>query len=285
MLTAAVRDLHAAAPGQFQTDVRTSCPGLVGEQPAPHAAARGRGGRGSDRHALPADPPEQPAALPFHPRLSVQYLEERLGVRIPVTAVPGGHPPVRRGKASSVPGWRGRAYRSASGSWWPAGKRDFTAKWWDPARFQTVVDHFRGRIAFVQCGEAGHWHPPLEGVINLRRQDRPAPVRAADAPRRRRPLPRHLRHAPRRRRRGEARAGPRTGPAWSSPAAASRPTGRPIRTTSSSARAECSPAAPTAAAGGRAASSSATATRRTAATSAKAGPDYPPTAYRRRACT
>jgi hypothetical protein len=30
-----------------------------------------------------------------------------------------------------------------------------------------VVDHFRGRIHFVQCGEAGHWHPPLQGVINL----------------------------------------------------------------------------------------------------------------------
>ena len=28
MLTAAVRDLHAAAPGQFQTDVRTSAPAL-----------------------------------------------------------------------------------------------------------------------------------------------------------------------------------------------------------------------------------------------------------------
>jgi hypothetical protein len=28
MLTAAVRDLHRAHPGEFLTDVRTSCPGL-----------------------------------------------------------------------------------------------------------------------------------------------------------------------------------------------------------------------------------------------------------------
>ena len=53
-----------------------------------------------------------------------------------------------------------------------AGKYDFTAKWWDPARFQEVVDHFAGRIQFVQCGEAGHWHPKLRGVIDLVGQDR-----------------------------------------------------------------------------------------------------------------
>ena len=47
------------------------------------------------------------------------------------------------------------------------GKYDFTAKWWDPASFQAVVDHFRDRITFVQCGEAGHWHPRLTGVMDL----------------------------------------------------------------------------------------------------------------------
>jgi hypothetical protein len=34
------------------------------------------------------------------------------------------------------------------------GKTDFTAKWWGPDRAQAVVDHFQGRIQFVQCGEA-----------------------------------------------------------------------------------------------------------------------------------
>ena len=47
------------------------------------------------------------------------------------------------------------------------GKYDFTAKWWDPDSFQAVVDHFRGRLTFVQCGEAGHWHPRLRGAIDL----------------------------------------------------------------------------------------------------------------------
>ncbi len=47
------------------------------------------------------------------------------------------------------------------------GKRDFTIKWWSHERFQEVVDYFRGRIRFVQVGEGGHEHKPLNGVINL----------------------------------------------------------------------------------------------------------------------
>ena len=48
------------------------------------------------------------------------------------------------------------------------GKYDFTAKWWEHARWQTVVDAFAGRILFVQVGEQGHHHPPLRGVLDLR---------------------------------------------------------------------------------------------------------------------
>jgi ADP-heptose:LPS heptosyltransferase len=49
------------------------------------------------------------------------------------------------------------------------GKQDFTAKWWDPERCQQVVDHFRDRILFVQCGASGnnHTHKSLNGVIDL----------------------------------------------------------------------------------------------------------------------
>jgi ADP-heptose:LPS heptosyltransferase len=51
------------------------------------------------------------------------------------------------------------------------GKKDFTVKWWLPEHWQAVVDHFRGRIQFVQVGAADdpwHWHPDLRGVIDLR---------------------------------------------------------------------------------------------------------------------
>lgn len=48
------------------------------------------------------------------------------------------------------------------------GKPDFTIKWWSPERFQAVVDHFKGKILFVQAGDADHHHPPLHGAIDLR---------------------------------------------------------------------------------------------------------------------
>jgi ADP-heptose:LPS heptosyltransferase len=48
------------------------------------------------------------------------------------------------------------------------GKFDMTVKWWHIRRWQAVVDHFRGRIQFVQVGLEGHYHPPLKGVMDLR---------------------------------------------------------------------------------------------------------------------
>ena len=46
-------------------------------------------------------------------------------------------------------------------------KYDFTAKAWNPSYYQKVVDHFKDKITFVQIGEKGHFHPPLNNVINL----------------------------------------------------------------------------------------------------------------------
>ncbi len=47
------------------------------------------------------------------------------------------------------------------------GKFDFTTKWWNPFRYQEIVDHFKGKILFVQCGEKHHFHSPLKNTINL----------------------------------------------------------------------------------------------------------------------
>ena len=41
-------------------------------------------------------------------------------------------------------------------------------KWWDIVRWQQVVDHFRGKILFVQVGDTSHNHRPLRGVLDLR---------------------------------------------------------------------------------------------------------------------
>ena len=47
-------------------------------------------------------------------------------------------------------------------------KNDFTAKAWPIEHYQDVVNQTRGRIQWVQIGEAGHNHPKLDGVMDLR---------------------------------------------------------------------------------------------------------------------
>ena len=164
MLTAAVRDLHAACPGQFLTDVRTSADGLWLHNP--HITRLEE--RESGVHVLDMHYPliHQSNQRPYHFLHGYpQFLEEQLGVRVPVTRFHGDVYMAEDEKRQPLPAEWGLPEQ-----YWivvAGGKYDFTAKWWDPASYQAVVDHFRDKIHFVQCGEAGHWHQPLHGVANL----------------------------------------------------------------------------------------------------------------------
>lgn len=169
MLTAAVRDLHRCHPGEFVTDVRTACPDLWLHNPL--------------LTPLDEQDPDVTVIDCHYPLIHrsnqeprhfldgfVEYLNEQLGLRIRVTAFKGDlyisqaekdwFASVESQEGSAQPFWL-----FASG-----GKFDFTAKWWDPARYQQVIDHFRGRIQFVQVGEDHHHHPALDGVVDLRGQ-------------------------------------------------------------------------------------------------------------------
>ncbi len=165
MLTAAVRDLHRAHPRRFVTDVRTTAPELWDHNPCiTRLDECDPAVRVIDMH-YPLIHASNHA--PYHfIHGYVQYLEQQLGLEIPVTEFCGDIHLSRREKSwmSQVAetGFRGNFWIMMAG-----GKFDFTAKWWDPANYQRVVDHFHGRIQFVQCGEAGHWHPPLKRVLNL----------------------------------------------------------------------------------------------------------------------
>jgi ADP-heptose:LPS heptosyltransferase len=167
MMTAAVRDLHRCHPGEFQTDVRTACPDLWANNPhlTPLAEA--------EAEVLDCDYPlinrcdETPChcldALP-------EFLNERLGLKIRVTAYRGDiHLSTQeRGWSSQV-----RELTRRDLPFWivaAGGKYDLPIKWWESRRYQQVVDHFRGRIQFVQVGNRGHHHPRLDGVIDLRGQ-------------------------------------------------------------------------------------------------------------------
>lgn len=169
MLTAAVRDLHLSRPGEFLTDVRTSCAELWENNPY---VAR-----------LDEDDPEveeihceyplvhQSNTLPYHFIHGFRlFLQERLGVEIRPHAFKGDvH------LADQEKGWLSQVDEitgTPGTRFWivvSGGKTDFTNKWWDPERYQEVVDHFRDRLLFVQCGSSGpgHVHPPLRGVVDL----------------------------------------------------------------------------------------------------------------------
>jgi ADP-heptose:LPS heptosyltransferase len=167
MLTAAVRDLHRCYPGRFLTDVRTSCPALWEHNPLLTPIAD----EDPEAETIDCHYPliHQSNTTPHHFLHGfVEDLIDRLGLRIKVTAAKGDIYISDQEKA-----WFSRVVEIKGGNYpfWvfaSGGKYDYTIKWWDADRYQQVIDHFRGRIEFVQVGEAQHEHPPLRGVIDLR---------------------------------------------------------------------------------------------------------------------
>ena len=195
MLTAAVRDLHRQHPGVFATDVRSACQALWENNPF--------------ITRLPDDDPEAETIDCHYPLIHesntgpwhfveafAQFLSGQLNLPIRPTLMRGDIHLSPQEKAwmsqvqevteSEIPFWIVAA----------GGKRDFTAKWWAHERYQHVVDAFRERVLFVQIGEAGHHHPPLRGVLDLR-ENGPSAVGASRAPQPGSALPGHATHAPR----------------------------------------------------------------------------------------
>lgn len=169
MLTAAVRDLHRAYPKQFVTDVRTPCPDLWLNNPLITPL------REDDPEVTVLDC-EYPLinrcdVAPYHCLHGfIEFLNEKLSLQIRPTEFKGDIHLSAREKS-----WYSQV-EEATGQATPfwivvaGGKFDATIKWWSAGRFQAVVDHFRGKIQFVQVGASGpdHFHPRLEGVIDLR---------------------------------------------------------------------------------------------------------------------
>ena len=169
MLTAAVRDLHRSYPGEFVTDVRTPFPELWEHNPQISPLnEEDPGVTIIDCHYPLID---QSNSTPCHFLHGFPaYLNDRLGLRIRVTDFKGDiH--LSDEERTSISGLVSAA--SQTEPYWllvSGGKRDYTIKWWAPERYQRVVDHFAGRIQFVQVGESSHHHPPLRDVLDLRGQ-------------------------------------------------------------------------------------------------------------------
>jgi len=167
MLTAAVRDLHRSHPGRFVTDVRTPCPALWENNPYITAIREDEPGvRNIDCEYPLVHTSNQ---LPYHFIHGFRkHLESQLGIRIPPTDCRGD---IHLSDAERA--WMSQVeeHRGIGARFWivvAGGKYDFTAKWWATDRYQAVIDHFRGRLLFVQVGEQQHHHPRLHHTLDLR---------------------------------------------------------------------------------------------------------------------
>jgi len=167
MLTAAVRDLHRRYPGRFVTDVRTPCPALWENNP--HLTPLASKDPGVDLIECGYPLIERANRSACHCLHGfIQFLNQRLDLQIQLSAFQGDiH---LSDEEKSAPSQVAEMVGEEIPYWLivAGGKFDATIKWWDIGRFQDVVDHFRGRIQFVQVGQLGHYHPPLNGVIDLR---------------------------------------------------------------------------------------------------------------------
>lgn len=169
MMTAAVRDLHRCYPNQFQTDVRTHFPEVWENNPFLTCLSA------SDPEAQVIDcryPLINHADFrPYHCLHGyIDFLNQKLGLRIVPTEFRGDiH------LSAEERQWASQVHELAGSDipFWiiaAGGKFDISIKWWSTERYQKVVDHFRGRLAFVQVGEWGHHHPKLQHTIDLRGQ-------------------------------------------------------------------------------------------------------------------
>jgi hypothetical protein len=164
-LTAAIESLHISYPGQFITDVRTSCDELFHHNPRITKLADGAGEL-IEMHYT--DLINCSDAVP-HAFIRGYCLDlgKKLGVPLELcTNRP--HLFLSYDERSINP--IGSHTAAGPAQYWilTAGiKRDFTLKQWPVEYYQEVVDHFRGKIQFVQIGSAEHDHPTLDGVINL----------------------------------------------------------------------------------------------------------------------
>jgi ADP-heptose:LPS heptosyltransferase len=198
MMTAAVRDLHRAHPGEFITDAYTSVGEIWENNPyvtkLPYKVSR-LGDQKEPSHEREILVPTRDLKFEIEdPDIEIydvgydgnyagsihrsnqnayhfihgyaQDFEQKLGVRVPVTEFKGDiH------LSADERGWISQVHELGfTENFWlvfSGGKYDYTAKWWNPDAYQAVIDHFQGRILFVQCGDPTHFHPPLERCVNL----------------------------------------------------------------------------------------------------------------------
>jgi len=169
-MTSLVRDIHLTYPGQFETDVQTTCPDLWRHNPyitrlfdkekksvlVPGTRfiklTYGKGIQEQNKETIHF-------ASYFHRDFKLQT-----GIEVPVQ-LPYGDLHLSE-EERTVPLIEGKRY-------WviiSGGKSDFTIKVWRSDYFQQVTDRLNNMgLGVVQIGsvDSGHWHPKLNGTLDL----------------------------------------------------------------------------------------------------------------------
>jgi len=164
MITAAVRDLQNAHPGKFLIKVDSSCKEIWENNP--HI---GNFPNEEADQIIRCDYPliHSSNQKPYHFIHGFRKdLETKLDVEIPQ----GDFKPEIYFREEEKMWMNQVSEMGYTEKFWilvAGGKYDYTAKWWNPTAYQEVVDHFAGKIVFVQCGEQNHFHPPVHNTINL----------------------------------------------------------------------------------------------------------------------
>lgn len=167
MMTAAVRDMHRCYPGRYITAVHTSCSEIWANNPYVHPKSGLDSGFKQIRCEYPLI--NYSNRLPYHCIHGfIQYLNKILDINIKPTVFCGDIYISDLEKS-----WYSQVYEITQKEmpYWivaAGGKYDVPIKWWESRRFQEVLDHFQGKIQFVQVGDWGHHHPKLRGAIDLR---------------------------------------------------------------------------------------------------------------------
>jgi ADP-heptose:LPS heptosyltransferase len=159
MLTAAVRDLKTHKP-EWKINVETSCPEIwlnnINLSPSVTESNADFVINSDYKHEV-----NKSNQRGYHfSRAFTDNLSEVLKINIPIS----GHGPDIYFSQDEI------NHDLGLGEYWiinAGGKYDFTAKWWNPDHYQEVVNHFKGKIKFIQVGAREHHHPQLNNVQNL----------------------------------------------------------------------------------------------------------------------
>jgi len=165
VLTALIRDIALTHPNEFEIDVETSAMDFWKHNP--HLTSLRSSGRKKDVDYFKISYGEGIREQNKETIHFLSYFYRSFNKKYGTNIVPQfPYPDIHLSEEeATTPLIAGRYWVMLSG-----GKSDFTAKVWEGDRFQEVANQLRAQgISIVQVGSSdkGHWHPPIEGALNL----------------------------------------------------------------------------------------------------------------------